>query len=227
MPADVPDAAQTLITAGRVIAHEALADAFGHLSVRTSADELVITPPWPLGQLGPDHPPLTLDLTAAELPAAAPREAWIHQGIAAARPEVGGICRAQPRSVAALAVTGQPLIPLDGHGSLLGEEVAVYPDSRLIRERKTGAEVAATLGQGLAVILRGNGAVTVGATIAHAVALMWLLERSAALTLRARAIGPVSALDLDQQQWWRDRADELLPRIYRYLTLTHREDTPS
>jgi HCOMODA/2-hydroxy-3-carboxy-muconic semialdehyde decarboxylase len=212
-----------LLDAAAVVAGAGLTDAFGHLSVRTSADELTITPPVPLSALTADHDLATLTRGSTELPSGAPKEAWIHLALADARPDIGAICRAQPPAVAALVAAGQPVLPLNGHGSFLGESVPVYDDSRLIRDADSAEALCRTLGDSNAVILRGNGAVTVGPDLASAVALMWVLEKTAELNLRALAAGTPHPLPLDEQSWWRDRAPELLPRIYTYLTNTYRK----
>jgi hypothetical protein len=72
---------------------------------------------------------------------------------------------------------------LHGQGALIGEEVSVHDDARLVRSQELGLAVAERLGGGSAVLLRGNGAVTVGATVGEAVARMWVLEASAGINL--------------------------------------------
>lgn len=210
------DATGSLRQAARVVARAGLSDAFGHVSVRTSPTTALITPPVPLGSLTDDDPLPTLDLDAAEPPSDAPREAWVHLAVLRARPDVGAICRAQPPAVAAWAALRQALPVINGHAALLGE-VAVHPDSRLIRDPASAAAAADVLGDGAAVILRGNGALAVGPDPASAVATMWLLERTADLSLRAAAAGAVHEILADERDWWRERTAELLPRIYRYL----------
>lgn len=217
------DAPAKLHDAAAVVAGAGLTDAFGHLSVRTSADELVITPPVALSSLTAEHGLIALTLGSSELPDAAPKEAWIHLALAEARSDIGAICRAQPPAVAALVAAGQPVLPLNGHGSFLGETVPVYHDSRLIRDAASATAVRDTLGDSNAIILRGNGAVTTGPDLASAIALMWVLEKTAELNLRALAAGTPHPLPLDEQSWWRDRSSELLPRIYTYLTNTYRK----
>jgi HCOMODA/2-hydroxy-3-carboxy-muconic semialdehyde decarboxylase len=209
-----------LIEAGAVVASAGLSDAFGHVSVRTSPTTLTITPPVALSLLTDEHEFAELTIGAGGLPAAAPKEAWIHLAIAEARPEVGAICRAQPPAVAALVAAGQPVLPLNGHGSFLGESVPVYDDSRLIRDADSARAVSDVLGDANAVILRGNGAVTTGKDLASAVALMWVLEKTAQLNLSARAVGTPHPLPADEQAWWRERSAELLPRIFNYLKNT-------
>jgi HCOMODA/2-hydroxy-3-carboxy-muconic semialdehyde decarboxylase len=216
--------AQTdLHDAAAVMAGAGLTDAFGHLSVRTSANELAITPPVALSTLTAADRLITLSVGSTDLPSAAPKEAWIHLALADARPDIGAICRAQPPAVAALVAAGRPVLPLNGHGAFLGESVPVYDDSRLIRDAASASAVRDTLAEANAVILRGNGAVTTGPDLASAVALMWVLEKTAELNLRALAAGTPRPLPRDEQSWWRDRATELLPRIYTYLTNTYRK----
>ncbi len=207
-----------LVAAGRALAAEALVTAFGHVSARTDTG-VVITPPRPLGSLHDDDPLLELSLEAEELPAGAPGEAWIHWAIYRARPDVNAVCRAQPATATVCSVAGTPIRALHGQGAFLGEEVSVHEDARLVRSRELGVRVADRLGAGSAVLLRGNGAVTVGTTVGEAVARMWVLEASARINLAAAEPRP---LDPEELAAWVEVAPEILERIWRYLT---REET--
>ena len=208
-----------LVAAGRALAAEGLVTAFGHVSARTDAETAQITPPLPLGSLRDEDALLQLSLDVEELPPGAPGEAWIHWAIYRARGEVGAVCRAQPPTATTCSVTATPIRALHGQGAFLGEEVPVHDDARLIRSQELGLRVAERLGGGTAMLLRGNGAVTVGATVGEAVARMWVLEASARLNLsapQARVLGP------DEFAAWAEVAPEILERIWRYLT---REET--
>jgi HCOMODA/2-hydroxy-3-carboxy-muconic semialdehyde decarboxylase len=213
------EATVKLLEAARVIAGAGLADAFGHVSVRVG-DSLLITGPTPLAFQRPDDLSL-IPIDAATLPSAAPKEAWIHLAIAQADEDTRAICRAQPRSVAGASASQRNFRPLDGQGAMLGSQVPVYDDSRLVRDGSAGAAVAELLGDSPAIILRGNGAITRGPDLASAVARMWLLERSAQLLLAVGA--EVTGLPDDEQAWWRERDAELLPRIYDYLVRIYAE----
>jgi HCOMODA/2-hydroxy-3-carboxy-muconic semialdehyde decarboxylase len=206
-----------LVAAGRALSVAGLVTAFGHVSARASGNRLLITPPVPLGSLAPSMPFIYLDVEAPQLPASAPREAWIHLSIARGRPEIGAVCRAQPPVATALASAGVPIVPLHGQGSYLGERVPVFDDAILVRDERRGTEVANSLGQSPAVVLRGNGAVTVGATIGEAVALMWVLEASARMNSIAAAAGTPSALSQEEQSAWRATAPEIVGRIWAHL----------
>lgn len=213
--------AAELARAGRVLATAGLVTAFGHVSVRTAGDSLLITPPRPLGELDPAVPDsVTLPLAGAALPGSAPKEAWLHTAIAAARPDIGAICRAQPHAVTAATAAGLRLQPLHGQGALLGPAVAVHQDPRLVRDRERGLAVAETLGQNFTCVLRGNGAVTAGATIGEAVARMWILEETARLTLAAAAAGTPRPLTGDEADAWRATGSELLDRLWQHLRST-------
>ncbi|MEV0624071.1 class II aldolase/adducin family protein [Nonomuraea sp. NPDC050404] len=210
---------RVLAEAGRALAAAGLVTAFGHVSARVAGDRLLMTPPVPLGTLGPDAPYTEVALGAAveALPEGTPREAWIHVEIARARPGVGAICRAQPPTATALASAGVPIVPLHGQGAFLGPRVPVFDDAVLVRDRERGRTLAACLGDAPALVMRGNGAVTVGATVGEAVALMWVLEASARMNATAAAAGtPVPITPAEQEAWLAVRA-ELCGRIWSYL----------
>lgn len=225
------DVQNRLIEAAHAVAAAELVDAFGHISVRLTSGgpatpasgAFAITPPTPLGALSTEAAITTVPLDADELPSGAPKEAWIHSALYAGRQDVGAVCRAQPPKLAAFAALDRDLLPLNGHAAMLGP-VAVHHDSRLVRDAAGGAAVARSAEDADAIILLGNGAVTRGRDLAEAVARMWLLERTAELNLRALAAGDPHPLPRDEQEWWRDRAAELLPRIYTHLINPERKD---
>ena len=212
------DLSRQLVAAGHALAAEGLVSAFGHVSAREGADTMLITPPRPLGSLGSDEQLPRLTLEAEALPPETPGEAWIHLALYRARADVNAVCRAQPPVAAAFGVTATPIRALHGQAALLGGEVALHDGARLIRTRELGVEVAQRFGSGHAVVLRGNGAVTVGTTVGEAVARMWVLESSARLNLDAARL-PSEARELDHDEYaaWSAVAPELLERIWKAL----------
>lgn len=215
-------AREQLLGAARTLAAERLVTAFGHVSARLDDGTVLVTPPRPLGALEPDDtlPELRLDDIDA-LPADVPGEGWIHWAIYRSRPDVGGVCRAQPETATALAAAGVSIRALHGHGAFLGREVALHDDARLIRSRELGEAVAVALGNSSAVLLRGNGAVTVGANVEEAVTRMWVLEASARINRDAGPDAP--ALSERERAAWESVAPEMLARIWAYLA----EKTPA
>src|SRR5262245_6437343 len=204
------------MAAGHALHRAGLVTAFGHVSTRTGS-HLLITPPMPLGRLRHDSSCTELDTDADELPTGVPREAWIHLAIARRRPDVGAICRAQPATATALASAGVPIVALHGQGAFLGPRVPMFDDAILVRDQARAEALVQQLGQASALLLRGNGAVTVGADIGQAVARMWVLEASAHMNAIAATAGTPTPLSDDEQAAWRAVAPEILGRIWADL----------
>lgn len=209
---------EDIVAAAHSLAAEGLVTAFGHVSVREEEqDSFVITPPKPLGSLQADDDLLEVSLAEDELPAGVPGEAWIHWAIYKSRPDVGGICRAQPPISTAVTSAGVPIRPLHGQGAFLGEEVPVYDDARLIRGREAGEALAKDLGNAGGIVMRGNGAVTVGTSVGAAVARMWVLEVSAEINRTAATAGTPQILNEEEFSYWESVSEEILERIWSYL----------
>ncbi|HEX5692172.1 MAG TPA: hypothetical protein VFX76_19285, partial [Roseiflexaceae bacterium] len=68
------------------------------------------------------------------------------------------------------------------------------------------------------IILRGNGALAVGASAAEAATRLWLLEASARYVLQARAAGDPHEFDDDEIAAWRLAAPDLMARLWEYLS---------
>jgi HCOMODA/2-hydroxy-3-carboxy-muconic semialdehyde decarboxylase len=209
--------AAELVAGGHALHRAGLVTAFGHVSCRVAADRLLITPPVPLGRLNSQGEWTELDLDAATLPTGVPKEAWIHLAIARRRPDVGAICRAQPPVATALASAGVPIVPLHGQGAFLGAQVPVFDDAVLVRDEARAVSLAERLGDEPALLLRGNGAVTIGADVGEAVARMWVLEASAQMNSVATSAGTPMPLSADEQAAWRGVSTEILGRIWADL----------
>jgi HCOMODA/2-hydroxy-3-carboxy-muconic semialdehyde decarboxylase len=219
-----------LVEAARVLSRLGLVTAYGHVSVRAGAS-MLITPAADLATVTessivdvpldtaalPDVP-----LDTAALPAGAPAEAWAHLAFYRARPDAHAIARAQPASAFAAAATVTVLVPLHGQAAWLGESVPVHDSAHLLRSADLAARAAACLPAGEALLLRGNGALTLGATAGLAVARMWLLSAAcdASLSTRAAVVGAagtVRPLTASEIASWRAVADDLLPRLWQHL----------
>jgi HCOMODA/2-hydroxy-3-carboxy-muconic semialdehyde decarboxylase len=200
--------------AARVLARHGLVTAFGHVSARVG-ERVVVTPPIAPGEVTADAL-VTVDLAAEELPAGAAPETWGHLAVYRARPDVAAVARAQPESAFAAAAVATELAPLHGQAAWLGRRVPVHPTARLLRTPALAAAAAATLADADAVLLRGNGALTVGDSPGLAVARMWLLDASCRVHLSAAGHDP-RPLDDDDVDAWRAAAPPLLERLWRHL----------
>ena len=201
--------------AARVLAGLELVTAFGHVSLR-QGNTVQVTPPADLATVGEDDL-VTVPLDAAELPAGAPPETWLHLAIYRRRPDIVAIARAQPESLFAAAAVTDELRPLHGQACWLGARVPVHPVPRLVRTPELAAKAADSLGDADALLLRGNGGVAVGTTPGQAVARMWLLEAACRVWLQAQRAGAPELLDEDDITSWRAAQGPLLERLWQHL----------
>jgi HCOMODA/2-hydroxy-3-carboxy-muconic semialdehyde decarboxylase len=204
-----------LAEAAQVLSRLGLVTAYGHASARAGASMLIT----PAADLATVTGPALVDvpLEASSLPAAAPAEAWVHLAIYRARPDAESIARAQPAAAVAAAATTTSLAPLHGQAAWLGESVPVYDGAHLLRSADLAERAARCLPTGEALLLRGNGALTLGATPGIAVARMWLLAAACDAFVATRAAGRVRPLTVEEIASWRAVADELLPRLWQHL----------
>jgi HCOMODA/2-hydroxy-3-carboxy-muconic semialdehyde decarboxylase len=216
--------------AANVLSRLGLVTAYGHVSAR-AGDSMLITPAADLAGVGASDI-LEVPLgSLASWPAGVPAEAWVHLAVYQARPDAAAIARAQPLSAYAAAATTTSLVPLHGQAAWLGESVPVHDSAVLLRSPELAERAARSLPAGEALLLRGNGALTVGATPGIAAARMWLLAAACDVYLAARgALGfretigtafgtqfSVTALSPDEIAAWRAVQDELLPRLWQHL----------
>jgi HCOMODA/2-hydroxy-3-carboxy-muconic semialdehyde decarboxylase len=216
--------------AANVLARLGLVTAYGHVSAR-AGEVMLITPAADLADVTASQV-IAVPLTAAPpLPAGVPAEAWAHLALYRARPDIAAIARAQPASGFAAAATTTSLVPLHGQAAWLGESVPVHDGAALLRSPELAERAARTLPSGEAVLLRGNGAITLGATPGLAVARMWVLAAACEVYLAARGASgfretmgtgfgtphSVTPLSADEIASWRAAGDELLPRLWQHL----------
>jgi HCOMODA/2-hydroxy-3-carboxy-muconic semialdehyde decarboxylase len=210
-----------LVEAAHVLARLGLVTAYGHVSARAGASMLIT----PAADLATVVEPTIVEvpLAASSLPPTAPAEAWAHLALYRARPDAGAIARAQPASAFATAATTTSLVPLHGQAAWLGDSIPVHDSAHLLRSAALAERAARCLPTGEALLLRGNGALTLGATPGIAVARMWLLSAACDAFLATRATGPLTPLTVEEVASWRAVRDELLPRLWQHL----RERSPA
>jgi ribulose-5-phosphate 4-epimerase/fuculose-1-phosphate aldolase len=209
--------------AANVLARLGLVTAFGHVSAR-AGESMLITPAADLADAtgaGLVEVPLAASgRPGGRLPAGAPAEAWAHLALYRARPDAAAIARAQPSSAFAVAAAVTMMVPLHGQAAWLGESVPVCDDAALLRSSDQAERAARCLPSGEALLLRGNGALTLGAAPGLAVARMWLLAAACDVYLAALAASganPVTPLSAAEIASWRAVSGELLPRLWQHL----------
>ena len=182
------DAADLVRVAARAVGRAGLAHAYGHCSTRLDADTFLVSPAKPLGLVGAGDEPVVVGVQGA-LPAGVLGEVRLHQQIYRRRPQVNGIVRFQSPRVMSLSCLGRTPLPRHGFGSYFAPQPPLWNDTRLVRDDVLAASAAEVLKDARAIILRGNGAVTVGASLPEACFMAWYLEDAARVELDVLASG--------------------------------------
>ena len=200
-----------VISACRVLSEQKLVEGFGHVSARLpESDSFLLTPRISLALVA-EADLLTLDLDGKVLEGhhPAPFEAWLHTAIMKSKPGVNAVMRIHARVANMFSVTDRKLEPVHNHGSFFAGGVPVFKKPDLISSAALGAEMVESLGEHPAILLRGNGQVTVGRTIAEAVMMAIYLEEAAAILYGALQIG--TPIPLTQTESSRRRVEALPP----------------
>lgn len=201
-----------LISASRILSHMRLVEGFGHVSARIpGSDCFLITPRISLA-IVQEEQLLTMNLAGEVVEGShpAPFEAWLHTAIMKAQPRVHAITRIHARVANIFSVTDRKLEPVHNHGSFFAGGVPVFTTPDLISTAKLGHEVSQALGDRAAILLRGNGQVTVGRSIAEAVMMAIYLEEAAEVLYGALQIGTPIPLTIDESK---QRQIEALPPV--------------
>lgn len=185
-------------TANRIIERFGLASAFGHASARVPGTDTFVLPTRRSPGLA-DEKNLLLLNTEGKLLAGNGQpnsEFWIHARIYAARPDVGGVVHAHPPGCVCLTQIGQPLKVLFNGAAAFRKGVPEYERLGLIRSRELGDLVAAKLGAGHHVMMRGHGIAVAYPDLRTAAVIACHMEEAATLQLRmlAAAGGDASRL---------------------------------
>ena len=200
------------ITACRILSHKKLVEGFGHVSARIPNSELFLLTPRIGLALVTEKDLLTMNLKGEVVQGhhPAPSEAWLHTAIMKSKPGVNAITRIHARVANMFSVTDRKLEPVHNHGSFFSGGVPVFHTPDLITTEKLGGELVQTLGDKPAILLRGNGQVTVGKTIPEVVMMAIYLEEAAEMLYGALQIGKPIPLTADESA---QRQVEALPPV--------------
>ena len=172
--------------AARALARHNLVHAYGHVSARLDHESFLVCTPKPMGLITPGEVGTVVPV-AGKLPEGVLGEVRCHQQIYAAREDVNGICRVFPRNVMTLSTFRKTPKARLGFGSYFYPNAPLWDDPLLLRSDEQAAEFAKTLGNGRAIVMRGNGAVCVAPTVEESIVMAFYLEESAATELAVMA----------------------------------------
>jgi L-fuculose-phosphate aldolase len=199
--------------ANRVLERLGLSHAFGHASARIPGTQTFLIPTRRSPGLAEARTLLVVGTEGEVLSGEGEpnSEFWIHARTYAARPDVGGVVHAHPPGCVCLTQIGQPHRVVHNQGGIFAHGVPEYRRVGLIRSRELGDLLAAALGEGTAVMMRGHGITTAFPDIRQATVAACYLEESASLQLRmlAAAGGDASRL----REYTREEAEGLRDQV--------------
>lgn len=194
-----------LAIANRILAHEQVFDSYGHVSVRHPVDPgrfflaASVSPEQvQVGdflEYGLDGQPVTVTDRAQY------SERFIHAAIYASRPDVNAVVHAHTESVLPFTVSATKLRPLLHVAAIIGHNIPVWDmhddfgdtDLLVINPAHAGS-LAATLGAGRVVLMRGHGFTAAAASLELVVRVAVYMRINAQAQLAAMALGPVQFL---------------------------------
>lgn len=204
--ATLNDVRRDLAIANRILAHEGVVDAYGHVSIRhpddksrfflsrSRAPELVS--PEDLMEFGMDGE--VIDKNDKRAPYA---ERFIHAAVLEARPEIVSVVHNHSPKVVPFSVTKTPLRPLIHVAGAMGATIPVWDirdkfgdTNLLVANMEQGRDMTRTLGSNTVVLMRGHGCTVVAGSVRLAVYRAVYTEVNAKLLLQALPLGEVQAL---------------------------------
>lgn len=197
---------EELSLANRILAHEGIVDAFGHISVRHPTDPgrfLISRHRAPELVAPEDILEYTLD-TEPVHPTNVRHygERVIHGCIYQARPDVMAVCHHHAPSIMPYAISRTPLVPVYHLGAGMGARVPFW-DSRddfgstalVLVKPEEGRSLAKALGPAWVILMGRHGATVAGTSIRQTVFRTIFSCKNAELQTQARLVGNVEPLD--------------------------------
>lgn len=221
---------EDLVAADRILAAHEIVDAYGHVSVRSAQNpqhyfmSRALAP-----ELVTAQDILEYDLDSNVVGSSAAGlflERFIHGEVYKARPDVKAVVHCHTPSLIPFGATDVPLRAIFGLAGFIAEGIPVFELRKtagmtdlLIRDTARGRALAQTLGNKPAALMRGHGAVVVGASIPLVVGRCVYLDLNARVQAQAMALskhvtyltpeeGKLSVADDYRRAWelWRRKA---------------------
>ena len=194
-----------LVIANRILAHENVVDAYGHISVRhpdrpdhfllsrSRSPELV--EPGDIMEFAIDGQVVGSDKRSPYL------ERFIHGGIYERRPDLNSVVHSHAEGVLPFAITDKPLIPVLHSASEIGLKIPVWDiadkfgdTSLLVTDAAQGRDLAARFGDNSVCLMRGHGFAAGGQTILQTLRMSVAMPKNARVYTEALKLGPVKGL---------------------------------
>ena len=205
VPDQSADIRYQVALANRMLANEGVLDAFGHVSMRHSADpgRYLLSRSRSPTLIEPSD---ILEFTLDSDPVATPSvqlyaERVIHGCIYQARPDVMAVCHHHAPAVMPFCIAGVPIVPVFHLGAAGGATVPFWNQrdefgdtNMLVVKPEEGRSLARALGSHAAVLMNNHGATVVGRDLHELVARAIFMCHNATYQLQAKLLGNVATL---------------------------------
>jgi len=181
-----------MLMVAKVLQHQGVIDGYGHITARLPNNRILSTPHMPPGKVAV-RDLIILDADGKKLEGFGDPngETAMHTSIYKARADAQCILHYHADEVIAVAATGQEIKVIANCGVQFYRGTPIYDSPVLIRNESLGDKVAQTLGDKVAVLLRGHGGTVVATNLDQLLRLGLDLVRSARLQIMAAPLGPV------------------------------------
>ncbi len=194
-------ARRDLVVANRILAHQQVLDAYGHVSVRHPLDptrHLLARSASPaiiglddIVEFTHDGVPTGRETRALYL------ERFIHGAVYTARPDVNAVIHAHAEDVLPFTISSVPFRPVLQNVGDMGAVIPVWDiadrfgkdTDLLVRNLDQGRDLAGTLGSGRVALMRSHGFVSTGRTLNDLVRLSVYIPRNARVLMAAMRMG--------------------------------------
>ncbi|HET7670697.1 MAG TPA: class II aldolase/adducin family protein [Burkholderiales bacterium] len=195
-----------LVIANRILAHEDVVDAYGHVSVRSPGQ------PDRFFLAHSKSPAMVeaADIVEHDLDANAVKEErrplylerFIHAAIYEARPDVIAVVHAHAEDVLPFTITRPPLRPVIHSGAFIGGHVPVWDIAErfgastnlLVTNMAQGRDLAKRLGKNNVALMRGHGFAAAARSLIDVVRMSVYLPRNARVQFKAMQLGELTPL---------------------------------
>ncbi len=215
---------EAVVAACKVMEAFGLVQGHGHVSSRLPDGENLLVTPKKSPYLITKEELLVVDSNGKLVEGAGTPlgEMCLHTAIYRNRPDVGAICRFHSEMTSVFGVLKRPVRVVHALGYLVGPEVRVFDSPDLQVDPELADRMVETLGGDCGIILRGNGAATVGSNVIEACVRALFLDESAKLQYKASLVGApeyLSMAEIDRRNefYWRKIDSDPYWRAWEYF----------
>jgi ribulose-5-phosphate 4-epimerase/fuculose-1-phosphate aldolase len=221
-----------LVAANRILAHEGVFDALGHVSVRDPINnERFFLSQSKSPELVTADDIMEFDLAgkpAVPDPRPSYYERFIHAAVYESRPDIQSVVHSHANSVLPFSVSTVPLRPIMHSASEIGQVVPVWDIRKdfgetnlLVSNMSQARSLAKSMGSGKAVLMRGHGFTAAARSLPQAVMVAMYLPQNAQALMDALRLGGETTYLSEREIALRADPDPESPgmqRLWEYLS---------